>query len=262
MEKKEEWPEIGDFVIVTIQKITDYGAYVMLDEYGRQGLLHVSEVSSGWVRNIRDFVREGQKTVLKVLRVDAGKGHIDLSLKRVSRGEKREKIMFWKKERKADSLLRSASENLKMPIEEVYEKAGILIENKFGGLYEGLERTAKEGPAILLEVGVPENLATAIAEVTKERIKLSLVKVKGTLQLQCMKPNGMVPIKEALLAAEEVEKPPEASVRVYSVSPPKYRIEVSTDNYKMAEKILDEAVQRALKSITKAGGQGAFQREK
>ena len=74
MERNVEWPEIGDFVIATIQKITDYGAYVMLDEYEKQGLLHVSEVSSGWVRNIRDFVREGQKTVLKVLRVDAQKG--------------------------------------------------------------------------------------------------------------------------------------------------------------------------------------------
>ena len=262
MERKVEWPEVGDFVIATIQKITDYGSYVTLDEYNKQGLLHRSEVSSGWVRNIRDFVREGQKTVLKVLRVDPEKGHIDLSLKRVSRSEKREKVMSWKKERKADGLLRSVSEKLKLPIEEVYEKAGTIIENKFGGLYDGLERTARAGPAVLLEAGVPENLATAITEVAKERIKLSLVRVKGTLQLQCMKPNGVIILREALLSAQEIEKPPEASVRVYSVSPPKYHIEVSAEDYKVAEKLLDEAVQRTLKSITKAGGVGTFQREK
>ncbi len=46
-----------------------------------EGLLHVSEISSSWIRNIRDFVREGQKMVLKVLRVDLEKGHIDLSLR-------------------------------------------------------------------------------------------------------------------------------------------------------------------------------------
>ena len=262
MERKVEWPEVGDFVIATIQKITDYGAYVMLDEYNKQGLLHVSEVSSGWVRNIRDFVREGQKTVLRVLRVNAEKGHVDLSLKRVSRSEKREKVMFWKKERKADGLLRSVSETLKIPIDEVYEKAGTLIENKFGGLYEGLERTAREGPAVLLATGVPENLATAIAEVAKERIKISLVKIKGTLQLQSMKPNGVILLREALLSAQEVEKPQEANVRVYTVSPPKYRIEISAEDYKIAEKVLDEAVQRTLRSITKSGGQGTFQREK
>ncbi|HVO36618.1 MAG TPA: S1 RNA-binding domain-containing protein, partial [Candidatus Acidoferrum sp.] len=67
---KPEWPEPGDLVIATIQSVTDYGAYAKLDEYDKQGLLHISEISSSWVRNIRDFVRENQKIVLKVLRVD------------------------------------------------------------------------------------------------------------------------------------------------------------------------------------------------
>ena len=262
MERKVEWPEVGDFVIATVKRITDYGAYVMLDEYGKEGLLHRSEVSSGWVRNIRHFVREGQKVVLRVLRVNVEKGHVDLSLKRVAKSDKRAKIMYWKKERKADSLLRSASEKLKMPIEKVYEKAGVLIEDKFGGLYEGLERTAREGTAALLEAGVPEDLAIAIAEIAKEKIRIPMVKIKGVLQLQCTKPNGVTLIKEALLGAQKVEKAQEASVHVYSISPPKYRIEVLAEDYKEAERILEEAVQIVLKNITKVGGQGTFQREK
>ena len=92
-ERKPEWPEIGDLVIATIETVTDYGAYAKLDEYNKRGLLHVSEISSSWIRNIRDFVREGQKMVLKVLRVDLEKGHIDLSLRRVTKREKIEKIM-------------------------------------------------------------------------------------------------------------------------------------------------------------------------
>ena len=119
---KAEWPEPGDLVLASVQRITDYGAYVTLDEYRKEGLLHISEVSSGWVRNIRDFVREGQKVVLKVLRVNTEKEHIDLSLRRVSRRERREKVLSWKRERKADSLLRSVSEKLKMPPEEVHAK--------------------------------------------------------------------------------------------------------------------------------------------
>ena len=97
--KKQEWPEIGDLVIATVETVTDYGAYVKLDEYDKKGLLHISEISSSWIRNIRDFVREGQKIVLKVLRVDIEKGHVDLSLRRVTKREKIEKIMFQKKER-------------------------------------------------------------------------------------------------------------------------------------------------------------------
>src|SRR4030067_3723450 len=97
--KKPEWPEPGDLVLTSVQRITDYGAYVTLDEYEKEGLLHVSEGSSGWVRNIREFVREGQKTVLKVLRVDPEKRHVDLSLRRVSRRERREKLLASKMEK-------------------------------------------------------------------------------------------------------------------------------------------------------------------
>ena len=87
-------------------------------------LLHVSEISSSWIRNIRDFVREGQKIVLKVLRVDLEKGHIDLSLRRVTKRERIEKILSWKKERKAEALLRGVAEKVGLTNDEVYEKAG------------------------------------------------------------------------------------------------------------------------------------------
>jgi len=260
--RKPEWPEVGDLVIGTIKSITSYGAYVTLDEYEKEGLLHISEVSSGWVRNIRSFVREGQKVVLKVLKVNAEKQHVNLSLRRVTKHEKREKILFWKRDRKAESLLRSASEKSKIPIEEIHEKASFKIHESFGRLYEGLEKTARDGVDVLLEIGIPKDIATAIAEVAKEKIKISMVKIKGTLELQCTKPNGATLIRESLLSAQKIEKPKGSRVHVYVVSPPKYRIEVSAENYKEAEKILGKATETALKNMTKAGGQGVFKREK
>lgn len=260
--KKPEWPEVGDLVIATIKSITSYGAYVTLDEYGKEGLLHISEVSSGWVRNIRSFVREGQKVVLKVLRVDAEKRHVNLSLRRVTKREKREKILSWKRNRKAESLLRGASEKSKIPIEEIYEKAGSKIDESFGGLYEGLEKTARDGVDVLLEIGVPKDIAAVIAEVAKEKIKISMVKVRGTLELQCTKPNGATLIRESLLSAQKIEKPKGTRVRVYVVAPPRYRIEVSAEDYKKAERILEKATETALKHVAKVGGQGVFKREK
>ena len=117
--RKPEWPEPGDLVIATVQSVTDFGAYAKLDEYNKRGLLHRSEISSSWIRNIRDFVREGQKLVLKVLRVDTEKQHIDLSLRRVTKREKIEKMMVWKKERKAETLLRTVIEKTKLSEDEV-----------------------------------------------------------------------------------------------------------------------------------------------
>jgi len=157
--RRPEWPDVGDLVIATVVDITDYGAYVRLDEYDKEGLLHVSEVASRWVRNIRDYVREGQKVVLKVLRVHAEKGHVDLSRRRVTKREKKEKLLSWKKDRKAESLLRTAAEKLNISFEEAYEKAGVLIEKAFGELHEGLEKTAKDGVEVLLNLGIDKDLA-------------------------------------------------------------------------------------------------------
>jgi len=260
--KKAEWPEPGDLVIASVQRITDYGAYVTLGEYGKEGLLHVSEVSSGWVRNIRDFVREGQKTVLKVLRVDTEKGHVDLSLRRVSRHERREKLLASKMEKKAESLMRSASEKLRIPVEELVTKTGAAIEEKFGGIYEGFERAAREGPDPLIEAGLPKDIAVVLAEVAKDKIRPPMVKIKGLLELRCMKPNGVIYIREALSSAQKIEKPNDAKIRLYAVAAPKYAVEVLAEDYKEAEKILQRAAETAIKTITNAGGTGAFQRGK
>jgi len=260
-ERKPEYPEIGDLIIATIETVTDYGAYAKLDEYNKRGLLHVSEISSSWIRNIRDFVREGQKMVLKVLRVDSEKGHIDLSLRRVNKRERIEKVMSWKKERKAEALLKGVAEKVGLPVEEVYQKAGTLIEEKFA-LYDGFEKAAIEGPEALTKIGVPENLAKAFAEVAKERIHVKLVKVKGTLEIRCLKPNGVTIIRDAFLNAEKEEKTEDSDVRFYVMAAPKYSVEVLAANYKRAEEVLQKVTQAVVSNVTKAGGTGSFKREK
>jgi translation initiation factor 2 subunit 1 len=262
MLKKPEWPEVGDLVIVTVNRITDYGAYVTLDEFGKEGLLHVSEVASSWVRNIRDFVREGQKTVLKVLRVDTEKGHVDLSLRRVTKRERIDKVMAFKRARKAETLMRSAGEKLGLSVDEIYVKAGVLIEKEFGDVYEGLERSAREGPKVLMKVGVPEEMAAALEAIAREKIRLPLVKLKGVLELSCRKPDGVRLVREALLSAKKAEEAKEGIVHVYVVAPPKYAIEAAAEDYKKADKVLQRASDEVIKAITKAGGEGVFKREK
>jgi translation initiation factor 2 subunit 1 len=260
--RRPEWPEVGDLVIATVERITNYGAYVRLDEYDKEGLLHVSEVASRWVRNIRDYVREGQKVVLKVLRVKAEKAQVDLSRRRVTKREKKEKLLFWKKDRKAESLLRTAAEKLNISFEEVYEKAGALIENAFYSLHDGLERTAKDGVDVLLDLGIEKELAITLDEISKEKIQISSVNVKGILKLQNPKPKGVFFIKDALKTAKEVGEAEGTDIMVYLVSPPNYRIVVSAEDYKSAESVLEKVTNAALNNISKSGGTGSFEREK
>ncbi|MGN1321035.1 MAG: S1 RNA-binding domain-containing protein, partial [Methanosphaera sp.] len=53
----KEWPEEGDLIVGTVHKVLNYGAFAKLEEYeGKEAFIHISEVSSGWVKNIRDYV--------------------------------------------------------------------------------------------------------------------------------------------------------------------------------------------------------------
>ncbi len=258
--RKEEWPEIGELVIATVSRITDFGAYVSLDEYEKEGFLHVSEISSRWVRNIREHVREGEKVVLKVLRTDPEKKLIDLSLRRVTNREKRDKILQWKKSKKAEGLLKRTAQKLEMSPEEFYEKAEAPLEKAFEDVYEALESAAREGAEILIEKGVPKEIAVALTEIAKEKIKISTVKVKGILKMTCSEANGVLKIKEVLLKSKKIGMPRGTEVKIFVVSAPKYQIEVTARDYKEANALLKKSVDVAVESISKAGGQGTFER--
>ncbi|MCW3997113.1 MAG: translation initiation factor IF-2 subunit alpha [Candidatus Bathyarchaeota archaeon] len=260
-ERKSEWPERGDLVIATIESITTYGAYAKLDEYDKTGLLHISEIASSWIRNIRDFVREGQKIVLKVVRVKPEKGQIDVSLRRVTRRERIEKIKIFKKDRKAETLIRNVAEKAGLSKEEVYEKAGNLLEEEYG-LYDGFEKVLKEGTEVLTELGVPEDLAKIFAEVAEERISVKMVKIKGIIEIRCMKPNGVKIIQDSFENAYETEKTKDTKIRFYVKAAPKYNIEVLAENYKRGEEVFQKISERVVANIIEAGGQGAYRREK
>src|SRR3989338_9154007 len=95
--KKSGFPEESELVQCTVTSVQSHSVFVMIDEYGINGMIHISEVAPGRIRNIRDFVMEGKTVICKVLRVNAERGHVDLSLRRVSESQKRNKIAAVKK---------------------------------------------------------------------------------------------------------------------------------------------------------------------
>lgn len=76
--------DVGAVVEGTVEKVTDYGAFVKLDS-GESGMVHISEVDVNYVRDIREYVRENDKVTVKVIgQKDDGK--IDLSIKQAKPG--------------------------------------------------------------------------------------------------------------------------------------------------------------------------------
>ena len=104
--KKQGYPEEGEIAVATVKKILYHSVFATLDEYASmEGMIHISEISPGRIRNIRDYVKEGKQIICKILRIDRQKGHIDLSLRRVSTTQRINKTADWKQEQKAEKAL-------------------------------------------------------------------------------------------------------------------------------------------------------------
>ena len=71
--------EIGGVVEGVVTGITNFGAFVQLPE-GKVGLIHISEVSNVFVKDVHDFLKDKQQVTVKVVSIDE-KGKIGLSLK-------------------------------------------------------------------------------------------------------------------------------------------------------------------------------------
>jgi translation initiation factor 2 alpha subunit (eIF-2alpha) len=135
------------------------------------------------------------------------------------------------------------------------------MENEYG-LYEAFEKAVREGKEALTEIGVPEDMAKVIVEVGQERIHVPMVRVKGTVELRCVKPNGVKIIKDAFTHARKTEKLGNAKLRFYVIAAPKYSVEVLAEDYKRAEDVFQKVAENVVASVTKAGGQGTYKREK
>jgi polyribonucleotide nucleotidyltransferase len=72
-------PELNKTYLGTVQRITDFGAFVEIMA-GTDGLLHVSEIANHRVKDVRDELKEGQKILVKVINIDPT-GKIRLSRK-------------------------------------------------------------------------------------------------------------------------------------------------------------------------------------
>ena len=79
---------VGTIVEGKVTGITKFGAFVALPE-GKSGMVHISEVASSFVNDIKDFLQEGQTVKVKIINIDQA-GRINLSIKKAQPQEPRQ----------------------------------------------------------------------------------------------------------------------------------------------------------------------------
>ncbi len=260
---RSEFPSPDELVVCTVSKVFSQGAFVKLDEYGgKEGLIHISEVASGWIKNIREHIREGQKVVCKVLAVDEQKGHVDLSLRRVKENEKRWKREQWRREQRAEKLLELAARKLKKTLDEAYEEVGFAIQDKFGDLYSGLEALAREGKKVFDGLNVSKRWVNALAHVSSSLAELPTFKIYGYLELYSPAPDGVEKLRSAMMRARDSVSDGDVKVEISYMGSPRYRVEVAAPSYKEAEAAMQKVAELVINSLEADGGRGEFHAER
>jgi translation initiation factor 2 subunit 1 len=248
MLRKEGYPEENEIVICTVTKIQHHSVFCTLDEYqNKSGMLHISEISAGRVRNITEYVREGKTIVCKVLKLDRERGYIDLSLRRVTEAQKKQKAQGIKKYQTAYKIVEAAAEPAGMKAEalwnELDQKRGNFetVFDLFQGVVEGTSSIPLTGAA-----------KDAVTKVVTDRLRPASVAIKGQLEIVTYAPNGVALIQQAFAAAPKLG----ASY----LGGGKYAVEVTAKDYKKAEAVLKTELDAAAKVIEKKSAKYIFTR--
>lgn len=258
--KKKGLPEEGEYVLCTVKTILYHSVFAELDEYDRKdGMIHISEVAPGRIRNLRDYVREGKKIICKVLRVRPDKGQVDLSLRRVSIAMRKKKNTQIKQEQKAEKIMEIVAQRSNSDVKKLYEDFGNKIWEEYGGLSQFFQEIAADEMS-LEDAGISQKYADVLTEVIKEKFKPQTIEIEKELELKSESPNGVELVKEALKKAMDIAVEKKYDVKISYLSAPRYRIKVSALDYKIAEKALEDVTSAAINFVVSKHGYGGVKK--
>lgn len=257
-----EFPEVGELIIGVCSKLTDHGAYFEIFDYEKlgaeSGFVHISELSRTWVRNIRSHIREGQRAVSKILRVDAARGEIDMSIRRVSEPQRRQKLNEFKQENRARGIVAIACEKMGEPMETV-EK---ILLSEFGSIYEVLINTREGSTKILTDLGISEKIAKEIQQIAIRELEPPMVQLTGFLKITCYDSEGAVHLNNYFKSFNKIfeKKHKGSKLNVQIISPPDYRCVIESADWKTAENIWKSMQVEVKKSFSSFDTDYSFER--
>jgi len=257
--RREGFPGEDELVLCTVTKVLPHVVFVNIDEYDKGGLVHISEIAPGRIRNIREYVELGKKIVCKVLRVDEQKGHIDLSLRRVSEIERKKKLEEIKQEQKAEKIVEMVAQQSKRKVNEVYETLTSKVFERYPFVHLFFREVAS-GQVQASQFIADNELAQIFQGVISDRFKPAKVSIKGTFSIKSFAPNGVAVVKSAFEAGQKKAKKTAVISLVY-IGGGKYKIVVEAENYKDAEQTLKAVEDCVTTSILEQNGEVQFVRE-
>ena len=233
--KRNGFPEESDLVMCTVTNIQHNSIFVNIHEFNKQGMITISEIAPGRIRNIRDYVIEGKVIVCKVLYINQERGYIDLSLRRVSEGQRRQKNDELKQELKAEKIIEMTARTVNMPVLDLYNKIAEKLLKQYFYVYQVFDDVI--AGSLSLKDYLDKNIAESLEKTIKEKIKPKEILIAGDLTINSWEENGVETIKTALVAAQDLAP----NTKISYLGGGRYRILVKGIDYKVVEKVLKDS---------------------
>jgi translation initiation factor 2 subunit 1 len=240
-------PQVGSSVIAKVIRVAQFGAYCKLPEYNDIDVfLPIREVSSGWIKNIHEFVHNGQIVVCKVIYIDKEKGTIDVSIKKITNKESKEKLNTYNLEKRLSALFQQAMKKLKIIDQTEKDKYVNYIMTDFGGFTQFMQN-ASENSEQFKKSAIPKKLKDMVLKLLESNKKEKVYKVIYTLSMVSYNTKkGISDIKNIL---SEIEG---NGVSVEYISAPKYRLVAEAEDYIIAENKIKDSIE-VIKNKLKEG---------
>lgn len=251
---ENKYPNAEDLVIVQVKNVTEMGAYVSLLEYNNiEGMILLSELSRRRIRSIHKLIRVGRTEIVVVLRVDAEKGYIDLSKRRVSPEDVAKCEEKYNKSKTVHSIMRHVSETCQVRLEELYTQFGWDLYKRFGHAYDAFKLIIAESSKILEKYEIREDLKQALLVTIGRRLTPQAVKLRADVEVTCFGYEGIDAIKEALRAGEACSSK-DMEIKIKLVAPPLYVMMTTSLDKEAGIHRLQEAVDKITEVIKAKGG--------
>lgn len=243
------YPEPRELVIATVKKVVPYGAFCSLDEYNDiEAFIHVSEIAPRWIKNVHEHVKEGQKIIVRVVRVIPEKNQVDLSIKRVTEADKVWKRETYRKSKRVDKLLEITAKKLKKTDTKFIEELKGMLEKEYETCYDALEDLSyntDEARKKLKEI--PEKTLNVLEEVVKENIRKQKVNINRNIILESFDSEGIEKIKKSFSNYKKTSD--EVEVNIKYVGAPIYKVSITAWDYKSGEKEFEEIMKSIHKNM-------------
>jgi translation initiation factor 2 subunit 1 len=253
--RREGFPEVSDLLVCTVTNIQHNSVFVNIHEYGRQGMITISEIAPGRIRNIRDYVVEGRVVICKVLSVNRERGYIDLSLRRVSEGQKRQKNDEIKQELKAEKIVEITSRALGMGLQDLYTIVAGKFLKQYFYLYQVFDDVINDN--IVLKDFFDKNIAESLEKTIREKIKPKEIAIAGDFTISIWEDNGAEIVRTIFSKADTVR-----SSEMSYLGGGRYRVFLKGTDYKVLEKSLKDISEYIISGVKKSKGEVEFERVK